>query len=84
MKGNDLFYEEDLPKSLRDLEFEEGGIRLRMERGPWPKFGNLALKILIQSKHLAQKDNLSKNLVATPITTIEDLYEIHYILNLAM
>ena len=73
MKGNSLFYEEDLPKSLRDLEFEEGGIRLRVERGPWPKFGNVALKILIQSKQLTQKENLTKNLVATPITTIQDL-----------
>jgi len=73
LKGNALFYEEDLPKTLRDLEFEEGGIRLRMERGPWPKFGNFALKILIQSNYLPDKKSITKNLVATPITLLQEL-----------
>lgn len=76
MKGNSLFYEEELTKTLKELEFEEGGIRLRLERGPLPKFGNFALKILIQSTELAdlpENKNISKNIVSTPMTTIQEL-----------
>ena len=62
-----------MSKTLRELDFDEGGIRLRLERGPFPKFGNLAIKILIQSKFLPENKPVTKNTVSTPITTIQEL-----------
>lgn len=73
LKGGVLFYEEDLLKNLRDLEFEEGGIRLRIERGPWPTFGNFPLKVIIQSKYLSKEKESVKNIVSSPLQTIQDM-----------
>jgi hypothetical protein len=70
--GNSLFYQEEMGKTLRELEFEEGGIRLRLESGPVPNYGNIALKIKIDSKHLPGEPR-KIDLVLNPGSSVVEL-----------
>jgi len=73
LNGNALFYEEDLPLKLKDLEFAEGGKRLRLERGKTPQFGNLSIRIRNQSKLKKEKDVENLDIIGFPSETLQDL-----------
>jgi len=73
LNGNVLFYEEDLPLKLRDLEFIEGGKRLRLERGKTPQFGNLSIRIRNQSKLKKEKDVENLDMIGFPSESLQDL-----------
>ena len=73
LNGNALFYEEELEQTLRDLQFEEGGIRLGLEFGKFPTYGNLTLKIKVQSKHLKEDAKTEDEFICFPTETIEEL-----------
>ena len=45
-----LFYQEEYQMTLQELNFEEGGIRIRVERGTIPSFGNINIRVKSQSK----------------------------------
>jgi len=68
-----VFYEEDLPLKLRNLNFEEGGIRLRLERGKTPQLGNLSIRIRNQSKLKKDTDPENLDLIALPSETLAEL-----------
>jgi len=73
LNGNVLFYEEDLPLLLRNLEFAEGGKRLRLERGKTPQFGNLAIRIRNQSKLKKEKDTENLDIIGFPTETLQEM-----------
>lgn len=73
LNGNVLFYEEELPLKLRNLSFEEGGIRLRIERGKTPQFGNLSIRVRNQSKFKKETDPEMFDAIGFPTESILDL-----------
>lgn len=76
LKRGSLFFEEELPKTLRELDFEEGGIRLRLQKGVFPKIGNISLSIILQSYLLqdSAKKNTKVNITCSLNITLNDLY----------
>jgi len=73
LNDKNLFYEEDLPLKLRNLNFEEGGIRLRLERGKIPQLGNLSIRIRNQSTFKKETDPEDYDMVALPSETLSEL-----------
>ena len=71
--GNTVFYEEELGLTLRQLAFEEGGIRLRLEYGKFPEFGNLTIKVKNQSKLKKEDDKTEEDIVCFPNELISEL-----------
>ena len=71
--GNMPFYEEELGMTLRQLAFEEGGIRLRLEYGKPPQFGNLTVKVKNQSKLKKEDSNTADDIVCFPNELISEL-----------
>ena len=72
LKRGTLFYQEELGKSLKELELGEGAIRLRVERGSFPQSGNISLTIISQTKYHANK-NERINIICTPNSTLTEL-----------
>ena len=71
--GNTVFYEEELGLTLRQLAFEEGGIRLRLEYGKFPQFGNLTVKVKNQSKLKKEDSKADDDIVCFPNELISEL-----------
>lgn len=45
LEFNQLYYKDEYTKPLTELKFEEGGTRLKIERGEIPVSGNIPIKI---------------------------------------
>jgi len=70
--NNNLFYEEDLSASLRQLGFE-AGMKLKLERGKICELGSLSIRVKNQSKYKKEKDQEVVNIVGVPTETLEEL-----------
>lgn len=71
--GNTPFYEEELGLTLRQLAFEEGGIRLRLEYGKPPQFGNLTVRVKNQSKLKKEDSKADDDIICFPNELISEL-----------
>jgi len=70
------YYEEELTATLRSLGFEEGGTRLRLERGRPPQYGNYSIRVKIQSKYSKEGKPTEVDIVTAPTEKVEELYDI--------
>ena len=73
LNGNTLFYEEELSLALKQLNFEDGGIRLSLERGKIPKYGNLTVNVKNQSNYKKEEKSKDTEFICFPNETVGDL-----------
>jgi len=68
-----LFYEEQLPLTLSDLAFQDGGIRLRLEYGKIPNSGNIIVRVKNESKYKKEDKPSEEDFICAPQDILADL-----------
>ena len=74
LPGNSAFFEEELELNLRQLSFNDGVVRLKVENGKFPQFGKLAIKVINQSKFRKQDSKTEGDIICTPNELTSELY----------
>ena len=68
LEKKSLYIKEEMNKKLKDLGFEEGGLRIKLEIGDVPGLGDIALKV----KEYTTK--VTVNLFVKAETTVDEWY----------